>query len=396
VGESVTNITIGKRELIIIGTAHVSNKSVLEVEKNIRLRTPDTVCIEIDESRYRSISEQDAWKNLSIPQVLRQGKGFLLLANLVLSSFQKRIGLDLGVKPGEEMMRAIEVAKELNIPYAFCDREINITFKRAWAKTDFRGKVKMLAAMASSVFTNEKLSPTEIEKLKEKNELENMLDELSKFLPSIKTVLIDERDRNLATKIFEAPGNTILAVVGAGHVPGIISALQMLDAGKLSNDLTDIETIPKPKVMPKIVGFLIPILIIALIVAGFVINGYKKGLKMIIVWIIFNGGGAALGSLLALAHPITILAAIPAAPIATLNPFIAVGVITGLIEYRFRKPRVADFEKISDDVTSFRGWYRNRIIRILLVFFLSSLGGVVGNFTTIIPYFTNIVANLLK
>jgi pheromone shutdown-related protein TraB len=201
-GEAVTKLTIGSREFIIVGTAHVSNESVVEVENTIREEKPDSVCIEIDDARYKSISDPDAWKRLSIPQVIRQGKGFLLLANLVLSSFQKRIGLDLGVKPGEEMIRAIEVAKELGIPFFLCDREINVTFKRAWAKTGFIGKSKMLAAMAGAVFSDEKLSKDEIEKLKEKSALENMLDELARYLPSIKTVLIDERDRYLATKIY--------------------------------------------------------------------------------------------------------------------------------------------------------------------------------------------------
>ncbi len=395
-GESITKITIGSREYIIVGTAHVSNESVLEVENSIRAEKPDTVCIEIDEARYKSISQRDSWANLSIPQVLKQGKGFLLLANLVLSSFQKRIGLDLGVKPGEEMIRAITVAKELGIPFEFADREINTTFRRAWGKTGFWGKNKMLAAMVSSVFASEKLGKEEIEALKEKSVLENMLDELAHFLPSIKTVLIDERDRYLATKIFLAKGSRVLAVVGAGHVRGIIASLHQLSEGTLSTDLSDIEQVPPPKLLPKIIGIAIPVIILLFIASGFVFGDFRNGLDKVIGWIIFNGGGAAIGSLLALANPITILLAIPAAPIATLNPFIAVGVLTGLVEYKFKRPKVEDFEKIGEDITTFKGFYRNRIIHILVVFFLSSLGGMIGNYLFLVPAGADFIKQIMN
>jgi pheromone shutdown-related protein TraB len=395
-GESVTKITLASREFIIVGTAHVSNESVQEVENSIRSEKPDTVCIEIDEARYKSISQRDTWTQLSIPQVLKQGKGFLLLANLVLSSFQKRIGLDLGVKPGEEMIRAIAVAQELGIPFEFADREINTTFRRAWGKTGFWGKNKMLAAMISSIFVNEKLSPAEIESLKEKSALENMLDELAHYLPSIKTVLIDERDRYLATKIFQAKGTRILAVVGAGHVKGIISSLQKLSEGQLDTDLTDLEKLPPPKMLPKILGIAIPVIIVLFIASGFIFVDFKTGLDTLIKWVIFNGGGAAIGCILALANPITILLAIPAAPIATLNPFLAVGVLTGLIEYKFRKPKVEDFEKISEDITTFKGFYKNRIIHILVVFFLSSMGGLVGNYIFLFPAAADLIKQIMK
>jgi pheromone shutdown-related protein TraB len=388
--ETITRVELGKREIILLGTAHVSRESVVEVETIIRTEVPDLVCIEIDESRYNSLTKKSSWKDLSIPQVLKKGKGFLLLANLVLSSFQKRLGIDLGVKPGEEMMKAITVAEELGIPFRFCDREIQVTLKRAWSKTGFWGKNKMLAAMISSIFFREKLSGEEIEKLKEKSALQNMLEELAHFMPSVKTVLIDERDRYLATKIFLAQGKKIVAVVGAGHIDGIVSWLTSLHEGKVTEDLHEIEEVPPRSFIKKAIPFVIAFIIIGLIVAGFFIGGLTKGLGMLKMWFLINGSLSALGTLIALGHHVTIIAAFIAAPATSLNPAIPVGLVTGLIEYKFKKPRVNDFERISMDITSFKGFYRNRFIHILLVFFFSNLGSAIGTFVAGIPMIANL------
>ena len=382
---NVTRITMGKREYLILGTAHVSEESVAEVENVIREEKPNVVCIEIDESRHTSLTSKTAWKDLSIPQVLRQGKGFLLLANLVLSSFQKRLGLDLGVKPGAEMLKAITVAKELGIPYSFCDREIQITLRRAWSRTGFWGKSKMLAAMISSIFGGEKLSKEEIEKLKEKSELQNMLEELAGFMPSVKTVLIDERDRYLATKIFASTGEKVVAVVGAGHVNGIVAWLKNLHEKEQSTDLSDIETIPRKSVIARVGPFIVPVLIISLIIGGFFFGGQAKGIDMIITWFLVNGILSALGAIAALANPLTILTAFVAAPFTSLNPLVPAGLVSGLVEYGMKRPRVVDFEQISVDIVSFRGFYRNRFIHILLVFFFTSLGSAIGTFAAGIP-----------
>ncbi|MBN1699215.1 MAG: TraB/GumN family protein [Spirochaetales bacterium] len=388
--ETATRVQLGKREIILLGTAHVSKESVVEVETTIREEKPDMVCIEIDESRYNSLTKGSSWKDLSIPQVLRKRKGFLLLANLVLSSFQKRLGLDLGVKPGEEMLKAITIAKELGIPYEFCDREIQVTLKRAWSKTGFWGKNKMLAAMISSVFFNEKLSADEIEKLKEKSALQNMLEELAHFMPSVKTVLIDERDRYLATRIFLSKGDKIVAVVGAGHVEGIMQWLESLHEGKVTEDLAEIEEVPPKSIVASALPFVIAFAIIGLMVAGFFVGGITKVLNMLLMWFLINGSLSAVGTIVALGHPLAVIAAFLTAPFTSINPLVPVGLVTGLIEYKFKKPHVEDFEQISTDITSFRGFYRNRFIHILLVFFFSSLGSGIGTFVAGIPMIANL------
>ncbi len=384
--DNLTRLQFGGREFILLGTAHVSRESVFEVEKVISEEKPERVCVEIDASRFKAMTEKQNWSSLNIYQVIKEKKGFLLLGNLVLTSFQRRLGFDLGIKPGEEMMQAVTTCQNLGIPFSLADRDIQVTLRRAWAKTGFWGKNKMLAAMISSIISSEKLSAQEIEELKKKSELEGMMDELASYLPTVKEVLIDERDRYLATKMFDTTENKVLAVVGAGHVPGITKILQELHEGKVS-DLADIETIPMPGWISRSLPWTLPLAIVALIGWGFLSSGWDQGLAMVWKWVLVNGGLAALGSLLALAHPVTIIASFFAAPVATLNPAVGVGMFTGLIEAYFRKPRVEDFERLHEDITSIKGFFRNRFTHVLLVFFFSSLGGMAGNFIAL-PYLT--------
>ncbi|MBN1413281.1 MAG: TraB/GumN family protein [Spirochaetales bacterium] len=382
-GKTIERIQLGDREFIILGTAHVSKESVDEVDQLIREEKPDRVCIEIDESRYKSLTQKSTWSDLNITDVLKQGKGFLLLANLVLASFQKRLGLDLGVKPGEEMMTAIKVSEELHIPFSFCDREIHVTLRRAWSKTGFWGKNKMLAALISSALVKEKLSAEEIEKLKEKNVLENMMDELAEFLPSVKTVLIDERDRYLASKIFEAQGKKIVAVVGAGHMNGLIDHLRQFDAGLASTDVSDINIIPPKSLISKILPWVVTGLIVSLFTLGFIFGGPQKGINMIGAWLIATSSMAAIGTIAALGHPLAVLLAFLTGPVTPLLPVIGVGMVTGFVQYKFRKPRVSDFEKLNDDITTVKGFYRNRFTHILLVFMMSNFGVVLGTYAVL-------------
>ncbi|MCX7787191.1 MAG: TraB/GumN family protein [Spirochaetes bacterium] len=385
--DSITRLQLGDRTFILVGTAHISKQSVEEVERIISEERPERVCIEIDPSRYRTLTEGAQWSSLDIYRVLKEGKGFLLLSNLVLTSFQRRLGLELGIRPGEEMLAAIRTAESLGIPTALCDRDIQVTLRRAWARSSFWGKNKLLAALLSSVLSSEKLSSQQIEELKKKNELESMMEELAGYLPSVKEVLIDERDQYLAQNIYHQPEKKILAVVGAGHVPGIIQWLEVLFRGETRIDVRELETVPPPAKVSKFLPWVLPALIIGLIGWGFLRSGWIQGMEMVWVWVLVNGGLAALGSLLALAHPVTILASFPAAPIATLNPAIGVGMITGLIEAYFRKPTVEDFERLSEDITSLKGFFRNRVTHVLLVFFFSNIGGMIGNFIAL-PYLT--------
>jgi pheromone shutdown-related protein TraB len=371
-------LSFGERTITLVGTAHVSAESVAEVENTIRELKPDSVAIELDEKRADSIRNKDKYRNLDIIKVLRRGEGFLLLANLVLASFQRRMGQNVGVNPGDEMLAAMRVADELGIPSVMADRQIQITLKRAWAKNSFWGKCKLLATLLSSAFSKEDMSEQDIENIKEKNEMDSMMNELADFMPVVKEVLIDERNVYLAQHIWDSPGNSVVAVLGAGHLDGVVENLEKIAAGQ-QVELEQIDVVPPKTGFAKFAGWIIPILIVGLIVSGFIYGGTQLGTKMIKSWVLWNGTCAAVLTLLAAGHPVTVLVAFLSAPITSLCPFIGCGFVTAIVQAFICKPKVRDMETLQDDV-SFVGFYKNRILRILLIFILSSLGSSVATF----------------
>jgi pheromone shutdown-related protein TraB len=383
------------REIVLIGTAHVSRESIEEVDRIIREERPNLVCVELDQGRYDSMMGKEKWEHLNVSKIFREGKGFLLIANLVLSGFQRRMGDELGVKPGEEMRTAVQTAEALGIPRYFCDREVQTTLRRAWARCGFWNKCKLLSSLIAGAFSTEKLSETEIENLKQASELDGMMAELAQYLPPVKSTLIDERDRYLAAKIWQSlesqepdsadseSGLRAAVVVGAGHLQGLKAQLEKTAAGEYTADTADLEVIPKKSLLSQSASWFVPLIIAALIAAGFFRSGADISLAMLLRWVLLNGSLAALGTVIALGHPLSALVSFVGAPIATINPFIGVGFFSGIVEATLRKPRVEDAQNITSDVSSIRGLYRNRISRALLVFFLSSIGGMIGNFISI-------------
>ena len=381
--QNIKTLHFNDREIILVGTAHISKESMEEVDKTVRDTLPDCVAVELDEQRYESIKSPEAWKNLDIVKVLKEKRGFIMLANLVLGSFQRRMGADVGVKPGDEMRSALTVSEELGIPVEMVDRPIQTTLRRAWAKNSLWGKLKLLSALFAAAFEKEEISAEQIESLKSSNEMDSMMDELAGYLPTVKEVLIDERDRYLAAHIWNCKGKKVLAVLGAGHLPGVEKFLNGIASGEKNCDTADIEEVPAAGAGAKIAGWIFPVLLIALIAAGFFTGGVKTSFDMLISWVLWNGSLAALGTLLALGHPLAIITGFVGAPLGTLNPFLAVGIFTGLVQAWVRKPKVEDMEHLADDASSLKGLYKNRIGRVLLVFFLSSLGGSIGNFIAV-------------
>ncbi|HVP19522.1 MAG TPA: TraB/GumN family protein [Spirochaetia bacterium] len=385
--QGTERLSFGDRTIVLVGTAHVSRESVDEVRRAIDEEAPDRVCVELDDGRHASLTQGNSWQNLNVGKVIREGKGFLLMANLVLASFQRRLGSELGVRPGEEMLAAIDAAREKGIPFSLCDRNIQITLRRAWASSGAWGRMKMLAAMLSSVFVTEKLSPEDIEKLKQKDVLQEMMEELAAYLPGAKQALIDERDTYLAARIFQAEGKKIIAVVGAGHLAGIARHLQAFWEKRESDDVSSLDQLPERSWVGRILPWAIPAIILGLFVLAVVRAGWSLSLEMFWRWLLIHGGLAAVGSLLAGAHPLTILVAFVGAPIGTFNPFGKVGLFTGVAEAFLRKPRVRDLEGLAQDVATFKGFYTNRVTHILIVFFMSTLGAAIGNIIAI-PWLT--------
>lgn len=378
-------------ELLLIGTAHISKESVNEVESYIEDYNPDRICIELDKTRYSNKKDNQAWSSQTITKVLKEGKGFLLLANMALSTFQKRMGNTTGITPGEEIINAAKIAESKNIPFSFCDREIQTTFKRAWIKSNFWNKLKLLATLISAAFSKEEVSEEELEELKKADVLETMLNEMAKELPTVKKVLIDERDLFLATSMYKAKGEKKLGVIGAGHTQGILKTLKLLDDKKIDDNIEEISSVPKTSNFSKSLKYIIPALIIGIIIYGFAQSGWNQGIKMFGYWILVNAFFTGIGAIVALAHPINILISMLAAPFTSLNPTIGVGIVSGLLEYKLKKPNVKDFDTMSDDALSLKGWYKNKALHGLLVFFICSVGSAIGTFIGF-PVLINIIA----
>ena len=373
--ENVTLLELEGKKIYLVGTAHVSKQSAELVTNIINEVKPDSVAVELCQPRYQSLTDSNRWKNLDLFTVIKQGKGQLLLAQLVLAGFQKKIASDLDITPGAEMMAAIETAKKHNAKIIMADREVKITLKRTWANLSFWQSLKVVGAMIGSMFMSaDEISSEEIERLKSSDALEEVMREFSEKFPSVRESLIDERDIYLSQKIRDTPGKTIVAVVGAGHVPGIKEYI------KESIDLAPLEVIPKPGKLRKVLPWLIPALVIVLVGYGFITADFNTGVSMIYYWVGINAILAAIGALIVLAHPLTILAAALSSPFTSLNPFVAAGWVAGLTEAFIRKPKVKDLESIADDIGSFKTAINNQAIKILAVIVSTNLFGTLGTF----------------
>ena len=384
--QSLDRMTIAGRLVLIIGTAHISRGSVDEVRSVISRSSPKVVCVELDDARYQTLTQPDSWRELDIRAVLRSRRGFLLLANLVLSAFQRRMGAESQVRPGEEMLAAVKIAREAGARVELCDRDVQVTLRRAWSQSGIWGRAKLLSTLIAAAFSSERLPPEDIERLKTRGAVTSMVEELADHLPNVKTVLIDERDQYLAARIVQiardsGPGDEpVVAVIGAGHREGVLRVLQEIESGADLPDVTALNTPPNRTRAGRVVPWMVPGIVFTVIAIGFARSGVDLTLLMLGRWILINGSLAALGSLVVLAHPLTVIISFIAAPITSMNPTIGVGIVSGAVEAIIRKPRVSDFESIHDDLVSLRGFFRNRITHALLVFLGASLGSVAGTF----------------
>ena len=365
------------KEIILLGTAHVSKESVELVSSVIEEEKPDTVCVELCQSRYQSILQNDRWREMNIVKVIKEKKSFLLLSNLLLASFQKRIAKKLDVKPGEEMIKAVEAGKAVGAGIHLADRDIRITLSRTWRIMGLWDKLKLLFQLLLSVGEVDNINEKEIEKMKQEDVLQTLLSEVGKSFPLLRQILIDERDRYLAHKIRTAPGKKIVAVVGAGHLSGIKKYWNV------DIDIKRLEKIPSKRMASTFFKWFFPLSVLLLFILGFFYGGHNAGAHMITWWIIANGLMAGIGAIIALAHPLTILSSVLAAPLTSLNPMIAAGWVSGLVEAFVRKPKVKDFENLTTDMLSIRGFWKNKVTRILLVVLFTNLGSTLGTMLAI-------------
>ncbi len=373
--QSITRLSYQEKEIILIATAHVSKESVALVKEVIEAEEPSSVCIELDDARYETIRNPQAWEDTDIVQVIKTKKVGYLLVNLVLSSYQKKMAKQLDTPVGGEMLQGIASAEALGAEIVLADRDIQTTFLRIWRELSFWEKSKLLVSLFVSFEDDEEeeLSEADLATMLESDMLESALADLRKEFPVIGQILVHERDVYLATKIKEAPGQKIVAVLGGAHVPGVTKEIFN------EHDLTAISTIPPAKQSTKIIGWLFPAAIVALVVYSFFIS-VDTGWQQLSTWLLWNSGLAALFTLFSLGHPLTILTSFVTAPIGTLNPLVAVGFFAGIVEATLRKPTVHDLQHVQEDISSVKGFFKNRVLRILLVVIMANIGGVIGNF----------------
>jgi pheromone shutdown-related protein TraB len=364
----------------LLGTAHVSRTSMEAVSEMAASGRFDIVAVELCPARLEALTSEDKWRNLDLFQIIRERKAGLVMANLALGGYQRRIADQFGIEPGAELKAAAEAAEQHGLPLQLIDRDLATTLKRSYRSVPWYKRLYLTSGLLLSSVSSDEIDEEAIERLKEGDILESTFTEFAEQSPELFQALIDERDRFMAARLREEnsdnAGKRVLVVIGAGHLDGL--------AGYLSSDGEDpadavgrLSALPSKSFWPR----LIPWAILVLVLTGFYIGFSRSpelGWRLVTLWVLINGGLAGLGALLARAHPLTVATAVVAAPLTSLNPAVAAGMVTGLTESWLRKPRVADLERLHADAMTLKGWYANPATRILLVFLFSNMGSAIG------------------
>jgi pheromone shutdown-related protein TraB len=368
--DCVTLLEYEGREIYLVGTAHVSQRSVEDVGRVVDELAPDTVCVELDSARHQALVDPKRWRHLDILDVIRQRRVPFVLTSLALSSYQRRLGEKLGVRPGAEMLAAIEHAERVGARLVLADRDIQATLKRTWAALSAWDCLQLCGAVVGSLFAKGEITKEQVEALKDRDNIDELVREFAEVMPRLQRPLIDERDRFLMSSIREAPGQRVVGVVGAGHVGGMVRYLHAdVDRNALSE-------IPPPSWLSRIAPWVLPVLVLA----AFYLTWRERPLhvdRLLTAWIIPNAGFVAAAALVARARLLTALLAALVAPLVALVPKLDAGMLAAWVEARLRPPTVADCEGLSQ-VASLADWRQNRFTRVLLVGFAASVGSTLG------------------
>lgn len=381
VKQPFSDVEIDRTVIRLLGTAHVSRSSVVAVRNEIDSGEWDIVAIELCPSRYKAFEDPDALQKMDLFQVIKTGQAPMVTAMLAMSAFQQRIADQFDIEPGAEMHAAIKHARDKGCALELIDREIGTTLKRIYRNVPWWRRFYLFSGLVTSVVVHEEIEEDDIERLKEGDLLETTFAQFAETASEIYEPLISERDRFMAAKLRQLVGKDprrILAVVGAGHLRGLERELRSASCDPNAT-IAELSSIPPGSRWVKT----IPWLIVALVLVGFTVGFYRSpelGFKLVVEWVVINGGLSALGAAIAGGHILTVISAFVAAPITSLNPTIGAGFVTALVEAYLRKPTVGDFSKLRTDASSFRGWRHNRVARTLLVFVLSTLGSAVGTY----------------
>jgi pheromone shutdown-related protein TraB len=365
---------------LLLGTAHVSRSSVVAVTELADSNRFDAIAVELCPARHQALTKQQQWKDMDLYRIIREKKAGLVMANLALGAYQRRIADQFGIEPGAELKAASDAAVAHDLPLQLIDRDLATTLKRSYRAVPWYKRFMLTTGLVMSTVSSDEIDEDQIEKLKEGDILESTFTEFAEQSPELYRALIGERDRFMAARLRKEnkdnAGKHILVVIGAGHLEGLANYLAM----DMENPQAEIDTLSKLPPPTRWLKF-IPWVIAALVLTGFLIGFSRSpelGWQLVTLWVVINGGLAALGAAIARGHPLTIISAMVAAPLTSLNPAIAAGMVTGVVESWLRKPKVSDLEKLRDDSTSLKGWFKNPATRILLVFLFSNIGSAIG------------------
>ncbi|HEC72457.1 MAG TPA: TraB/GumN family protein [Thermoplasmatales archaeon] len=383
-GRILVRVKIGN-DILLVGTAHVSKDSVEEVKSAIKEFKPDVVAVELCRKRYQTLTEKEKWEDTPITSFLQTDKAFLILAQTFLASVQRKLGEEFGSEPGAEMLAAIEEAKKQGLRIELVDRDISVTLKRAWKKMGVREKFRLVWEFIKAMvgYNEEELEEIDLKELMKEDVMSAVMKEFSEFAPSVSNVLIDERNKYIAKKILDAreKHGKVLAVVGAGHVKGIKEYLEGIKP--LDVDIEELEQVPRRRIsIAKLFAYSIPVLFFSLIIYLIITKGSSAMAEIgniFLWWFLINGSLSALGALLARAHPLSIVTAFLAAPLTSLNPAVAAGWFAGLVELKFRTPKIKDFQKLRE-IESLRDFFNNSFTRLLMVVAFANIGSTIGTF----------------
>lgn len=362
------------KEIILIGTNHVLAESANYVRKVIEEEKPDTVCIEWDQKRYDKNMNPDSWDNTDLVQIIKSKQFPMFMFTFLYKHFQKSLIVDNTTEVGGEFINASRSAEKIGSNLILIDRDSHTTFKRAWKGLNIKQRITLPMSFVSTLEDSQE-STEDMQHLLESENFEQVFIAIKEKYPNFWQAFISERDDYMATKILESMGHKTVVVMGKAHLDGVIKRIN----ARKKVTLVELESIPKSTLFNRTLKWLLPCLILGLLVYSF-IQSPSVGFEQLKNWIIWKGTTASIFTLIAGAHPLAIISAFLIAPFTTFIPFVSVGIFTALIEAKFRKPKVKDFEMMDSDIKSIKTIYKNRVLRIFLVFFLSNVGSILGNF----------------
>lgn len=367
--EIVRKLEHNGKKIILIGTNHIAEESVVLVQEIIETEKPDTVCVELDEKRAEKYLDPVKWANMDIIKVIKENRLVVLFTNIIYAAYQRKLAKEVGTKAGGEMLQAMQSAEKINAKVELIDRDAQVTFKRLWRSLSWINKIKVFTAFFSEFEGKEE---KELQDMLSSESFDTVFSNIQDKFPTVYKDMISDRDKYMATKLDGASGKRIVAVVGRAHLDGISNNLG------IHSDIKSLESIPRKRLSSRLLEWLFPVIIMILLGFSFV-SGASVGVSQLLKWFLWNGGMAALFTAFAFGHPLTIIVSFICAPIGALSPVLSVGVFSAITEATLRKPVVHNFLTVQDDLTSKSSFLKNKLLRIFLVFIFANVGGGLGN-----------------